>query len=46
MLHKLILIVISQVNIENKLKTNGKTVIDSNLEEMDKYWEESKFNIK
>lgn len=32
--------------IENKLKTNGKTVIDSNLEEMDKYWEESKFNIK
>ncbi len=32
--------------IENKLKTKGKTVIDSNLEEMDKYWEESKFNIK
>lgn len=32
--------------IENKLKTNGKTVIDSDLEEMDKYWEESKFNIK
>lgn len=28
--------------IESKLKENGKSVTDSNLEEMDKYWNESK----
>ncbi len=28
--------------IENKLKENGKPVTESSLEEMDKYWEESK----
>jgi MazG family protein len=28
--------------IEEKLKENGKSVSQSNLEEMDKYWEESK----
>ncbi len=28
--------------IEEKLKENGKSVADSNLEEMDKFWEESK----
>lgn len=28
--------------IENKLKEEGKTITDSNLSEMDKYWNESK----
>lgn len=28
--------------IEEKLKENGKSISQSNLEEMDKYWEESK----
>ena len=28
--------------IETKLKENGKSITDSDLEEMDKYWEESK----
>ncbi len=28
--------------IEEQLKKNGKSITDSNLEEMDKYWEESK----
>lgn len=28
--------------IEEKLKENGKSVVDSDLKEMDKYWEESK----
>ncbi|MFC2133232.1 nucleoside triphosphate pyrophosphohydrolase [Bacteroidota bacterium] len=28
--------------IEKKLKEKGKSITDSNLEEMDKYWEESK----
>lgn len=28
--------------IEDKLKAKGKSVTDSNLEEMDKYWNESK----
>jgi tetrapyrrole methylase family protein/MazG family protein len=28
--------------IEQKLRENGKTLTDSNLEEMDKYWEEAK----
>lgn len=30
--------------IESKLRENGKSVTDSNLEEMDKYWNESKNN--
>lgn len=28
--------------IEDKLKANNKSIVDSNLEEMDRYWEESK----
>jgi XTP/dITP diphosphohydrolase len=31
--------------IEEKLKENGKEIGDSNLEEMDKFWEESKKNF-
>ena len=30
--------------IEDKLKETGKEIGNSNLEEMDKYWEESKKN--
>ncbi len=31
--------------IEQKLEENGKSLIDSNLEEMDKYWEEAKTKL-
>lgn len=31
--------------VEQKLKENGKSVTESSLEEMDKYWDESKGNI-
>ena len=31
--------------IEDRLKENGKEIGDSNLEEMDKFWEESKKNF-
>jgi len=31
--------------IEKSLKSNGKSITDSSLEEMDKYWEESKTKI-
>ncbi|MBN1301709.1 MAG: nucleoside triphosphate pyrophosphohydrolase [Melioribacteraceae bacterium] len=31
--------------VESKLKENGKNISESNLEEMDKYWEESKNKI-
>lgn len=32
--------------VENKIKANGKTLGDSSLAEMDKYWNESKLEIK
>lgn len=31
--------------IEDKLREKGKTLADSNLEEMDKYWDEAKANL-
>ncbi|OGU54327.1 MAG: nucleoside triphosphate pyrophosphohydrolase [Ignavibacteria bacterium RBG_13_36_8] len=31
--------------IEEKLRENGKNILESNLEEMDKYWEESKTQL-
>jgi XTP/dITP diphosphohydrolase len=32
--------------IEQKIKESGKSLTESNLEEMDKYWEESKTILK
>lgn len=32
--------------VENKIKESGKNITESNLEEMDKYWEESKTKLK